>query len=299
MCCTACRSLIIDFNPLYFSRSPRKLRFCHWNLPHRFIVWRDDRRFVFGAQFLKKRSSWMMCLWRTRIKWADCWLRPHRSTTASRIKKIVFFQELIPEFYFLPEMFLNDNAFNLGTHEDTAQVDNVQLPSWASSAEEFVRINRMVKLYLIFFQFYDLLIFEPKRGMRGNSPPNFFCRLHIFSEKISFSQVNLFVCRRWSRSSCRVSYTNGLTWYSATNSEALKLCAPRTLSTTSRTRAASTWRRWQIQLWRRCVHISSPITPSHSISLLRIWNGMALFTVKKTVPGVNYEHQGRKLQLRK
>ncbi len=54
-------------------------------------------------------------------------------------------KELIPEFYYLPEMFLNLNKLNLGhTQQDMQLVDNVQLPKWANNnAHDFVRINRM------------------------------------------------------------------------------------------------------------------------------------------------------------
>lgn len=44
--------------------------------------------------------------------------------------------------YYLPELFLNSNRFKLGTREDGHIVDNVELPPWASSPEEFVRVNR-------------------------------------------------------------------------------------------------------------------------------------------------------------
>lgn len=54
-------------------------------------------------------------------------------------------QELIPEFYYLPEMFVNANDYNLGVMEDSAVVSDVELPPWAKSPEEFVRINRLVR----------------------------------------------------------------------------------------------------------------------------------------------------------
>ncbi|KAK6172415.1 hypothetical protein SNE40_016068 [Patella caerulea] len=52
-------------------------------------------------------------------------------------------KELIPEFYCLPEMFENSNKFNFGKQEDETVVDDVQLPAWAKSPHDFVRINRM------------------------------------------------------------------------------------------------------------------------------------------------------------
>ena len=55
-------------------------------------------------------------------------------------------KELIPEFYFLSEMLVNSNKYKLGQQEDGSFVDDVQLPPWAKSPEEFVRINRMVSV---------------------------------------------------------------------------------------------------------------------------------------------------------
>ncbi|KAJ8262151.1 hypothetical protein GJAV_G00163030 [Gymnothorax javanicus] len=51
-------------------------------------------------------------------------------------------KELIPEFYYLPEMFVNSNNYNLGVMEDGTVVSDVELPHWAKTPEEFVRINR-------------------------------------------------------------------------------------------------------------------------------------------------------------
>uniref|UniRef100_A0A3B3SWB4 Uncharacterized protein n=1 Tax=Paramormyrops kingsleyae TaxID=1676925 RepID=A0A3B3SWB4_9TELE len=52
-------------------------------------------------------------------------------------------KELIPEFYYLPEMFYNANDFNLGVMDDGTVVSDVQLPPWAKTPEDFVRINRL------------------------------------------------------------------------------------------------------------------------------------------------------------
>lgn len=54
-------------------------------------------------------------------------------------------QELIPEFYYLPEMFVNSSGYDLGVREDRTAVCDVELPVWAKKPEDFVRINRMVR----------------------------------------------------------------------------------------------------------------------------------------------------------
>lgn len=53
-------------------------------------------------------------------------------------------KELIPEFFYFPEMFENLNDLDLGVTDDGINVDTVILPPWAKSPEEFVRINREV-----------------------------------------------------------------------------------------------------------------------------------------------------------
>eukprot|EP00002_Diphylleia_rotans_P036220 TRINITY_DN7961_c0_g2_i1.p1 TRINITY_DN7961_c0_g2~~TRINITY_DN7961_c0_g2_i1.p1 ORF type:complete len:3076 (+),score=468.11 TRINITY_DN7961_c0_g2_i1:50-9277(+) len=51
-------------------------------------------------------------------------------------------KELIPEFFYLPEMFVNENQFDYGRRQTGTHVNDVILPPWASSPEEFVRIHR-------------------------------------------------------------------------------------------------------------------------------------------------------------
>lgn len=57
-------------------------------------------------------------------------------------------QELIPEFFFLPEMFINQNRYKFGKQEDGAEVGDVEMPPWAKNPDDFVRINRMVSLHV-------------------------------------------------------------------------------------------------------------------------------------------------------
>jgi hypothetical protein len=53
-------------------------------------------------------------------------------------------KELIPEWFTLPEMFVNTNRFDLGTTQSKLKVDDVRLPPWAKgSAHEFVRLHRL------------------------------------------------------------------------------------------------------------------------------------------------------------
>ena len=52
-------------------------------------------------------------------------------------------RELIPEFYILPEMFLNLNNYDFGLTQDNERIDNVDLPPWAANNPyKFVSILR-------------------------------------------------------------------------------------------------------------------------------------------------------------
>jgi hypothetical protein len=63
--------------------------------------------------------------------WSNC------LTSTSDVK------ELIPEFYYLPEMFRNENRFVFGTKQNGVPVDDVVLPPWAKgSSDVFVRKMR-------------------------------------------------------------------------------------------------------------------------------------------------------------
>ncbi|KAG9395582.1 Beige/BEACH domain [Carpediemonas membranifera] len=51
-------------------------------------------------------------------------------------------RELIPEFFYLPEFLGNPNNIDIGTTQTDEEIGTVKLPPWASTPDEFVRINR-------------------------------------------------------------------------------------------------------------------------------------------------------------
>ncbi|XP_063893728.1 lysosomal-trafficking regulator isoform X1 [Helicoverpa armigera] len=51
-------------------------------------------------------------------------------------------KELIPELFYLPELFHNNEGLNLGTRQCGAAVDDVELPPWAGDARLFTLIHR-------------------------------------------------------------------------------------------------------------------------------------------------------------
>jgi hypothetical protein len=53
-------------------------------------------------------------------------------------------RELTPEFYFLPEVFLNLNLNNFGVRTDNTRVDNFILPPWSESALDFINKHKSI-----------------------------------------------------------------------------------------------------------------------------------------------------------
>lgn len=41
-------------------------------------------------------------------------------------------RELVPEFFYMPEMFLNLNKINMGKNMDGRSVESVKIPEWAN-----------------------------------------------------------------------------------------------------------------------------------------------------------------------
>ncbi|XP_064555038.1 neurobeachin isoform X10 [Drosophila montana] len=87
-------------------------------------------------------------------------------------------KELIPEWYFLPEMFYNASGYRMGHREDGALVDDIELPPWAKSPEEFVRINRMALesefVSCQLHQWIDLIFGYKQRGPEAIRATNVF-----------------------------------------------------------------------------------------------------------------------------
>jgi hypothetical protein len=52
-------------------------------------------------------------------------------------------KELIPEFFYCPEFLENVNRYDLGIRQNEEKLDNVILPPYAKTSEEFIRVHRM------------------------------------------------------------------------------------------------------------------------------------------------------------
>ncbi|XP_034044261.1 lipopolysaccharide-responsive and beige-like anchor protein isoform X3 [Thalassophryne amazonica] len=123
----------------------------------RFESWEDDQvpKFHYGTHY---STSSFTLMWLLRIEpFTTFFLNlqggkfDHADRTFSSVSRAwrncqrdtSDVKELIPEFYYLPEMFVNANGYSLGTMEDGIVVSDVELPPWAKTPEDFVRINRM------------------------------------------------------------------------------------------------------------------------------------------------------------
>ncbi|XP_008564708.1 PREDICTED: lipopolysaccharide-responsive and beige-like anchor protein, partial [Galeopterus variegatus] len=123
----------------------------------RYESWEDDQvpKFHYGTHY--STASFVLA-WLLRIEpFTTYFLNlqggkfDHADRTFSSISRVwrnsqrdtSDIKELIPEFYYLPEMFVNFNNYNLGVMDDGTVVSDVELPPWAKTSEEFVRINRM------------------------------------------------------------------------------------------------------------------------------------------------------------
>ncbi|XP_034024289.1 neurobeachin [Thalassophryne amazonica] len=87
-------------------------------------------------------------------------------------------KELIPEFFYLPEMFVNSNGYHLGMREDRTMVCDVDLPVWAKMPEDFIRINRMALesefVSCQLHQWIDLIFGYKQRGPEAVRALNVF-----------------------------------------------------------------------------------------------------------------------------
>ena len=117
---------------------------------------------------------------------AGCW---HGVTTGPADVK-----ELIPEWFYLPEMLRNENKLPLGKSQAGINIDDVELPPWAGgSAEQFVRIHRealeseYVSQHL--HHWIDLIFGYKQRGNEAELAHNLFFHL-IYDGAVDLDQLD-------------------------------------------------------------------------------------------------------------
>ncbi|XP_060726425.1 neurobeachin-like protein 2 isoform X5 [Tachysurus vachellii] len=112
----------------------------------------------------------------------DCADRQFHSVAAAwqaRMESPADVKELIPEFFYFPEFLQNMNGFNLGCLQvNQESVNNVVLPRWASSREDFIRKHRQaleseyVSAHL--HEWIDLIFGYKQRGPEAVEALNVF-----------------------------------------------------------------------------------------------------------------------------
>jgi len=101
-------------------------------------------------------------------------------------------KELIPEFFYFAPMFKNTNTLKLGKRQDGIELSDVILPPWASSADDFVRIQKealeseYVSQHL--HKWIDLIFGYKQRGPEALKAYNLFYYL-TYEGAIDLSKV--------------------------------------------------------------------------------------------------------------
>ena len=100
-------------------------------------------------------------------------------TWKSLLSNINDVKELIPEFFFFPDFLLNHNYFDLGKLQGKKQrVNDVILPKWASSVDDFIRKHRnaleseYVSCHL--HEWIDLIFGHKQKGRAAEDAMNVF-----------------------------------------------------------------------------------------------------------------------------
>ncbi|KAL5962452.1 Neurobeachin, partial [Taenia solium] len=114
------------------------------------------------------------------------------ATWAGCLQSSTNVKELIPEFFYLPEMFENTNDYDFGALEDGTKLGDVVLPPWATSPEEFVRIHRQaLESELVSCQLHhwiDLIFGYKQRGPEAVKATNVFHYL-TYEDSVNWDKV--------------------------------------------------------------------------------------------------------------
>ncbi|CAD5218465.1 unnamed protein product [Bursaphelenchus okinawaensis] len=103
-------------------------------------------------------------------------------------------KELIPEFFYLPEMFKNSNSYDLGIKQNGIALNDIVLPAWAHSDPfEFVRKHRealesdYVSEHL--HEWIDLIFGFKQNGDAAKEANNVFHHL-FYEENVDFESID-------------------------------------------------------------------------------------------------------------
>ena len=151
-------------------------------------------------------------------------------------------RELIPEFFYLPEMFLNVNDINLGKLEDNTIVYNVKTPC-QNNAYSFIEIMKRIleseKISLYINNWIDLIFGYKSRGKEAENAKNIFTepsyqetvdskKIESFLKFVEFglipNQIMIKECQKREKKR-DIQKEKELTEYNLTNLKKLKVSA--------------------------------------------------------------------------
>ena len=111
----------------------------------------------------------------------------------SAIDDIADVRELIPEFFFLPEMLLNLNKIFFGKMQSGHSVSDVKLPPWADSAYDFIRIHKEIleseAVSLNLHKWIDMIFGYKQQGIEAEKAMNVFYYL-TYESNVDIEKVN-------------------------------------------------------------------------------------------------------------
>ncbi|VDN90901.1 unnamed protein product [Brugia pahangi] len=140
----------------------------------------------FTQHFLKLQGGHFDLADRMFHSVGDAWLSASRNNMAD-------VKELIPEFFSLPEMFVNSNHFDFGVKQNGVALDDVVLPAWAKDdAREFVRMHRQALecdyVSANLHNWIDLIFGYKQRGDAATEANNVYH--HLFYEgNVDFDSI--------------------------------------------------------------------------------------------------------------
>jgi len=151
-------------------------------------------------------------------------------------------RELIPEFFYLPEMFLNVNDINLGNLEDNTIVYNLKTPC-QNNAYSFIEIMKRIleseKISLYINNWIDLIFGYKSRGKEAENAKNIFTepsyqetvdskKIESFLKFVEFglipNQIMIKECQKREKKR-DIQKEKELTEYNLTNLKKLKVSA--------------------------------------------------------------------------
>jgi len=142
---------------------------------------------------LEPFSSLHMELQGGRFDYPDRLFSSIKQTWVACTNSLSTYKELIPEFFYMPEFLENINHFNLGMRQNGVVVNDIELPPWASSAEDLICKHRLAleseHVSANLHHWIDLIWGYKQRGIRAEEAQNIFYHL-TYEGAIDFESLD-------------------------------------------------------------------------------------------------------------